>query len=748
MKYLQIFNINKIKKHYSLIFFFLVLLSINIIFNFKIWHELISINNDQTYVSDGTITEVITEIGYQKILNRENPFSATNKVLYPFGINYSMNDPGTSSSIMFIFLRPFLSIHKSMLTVVLMNTLLSGIIMYLFLNKVTKNTHTSGLFSLIYTFMPFISHRLLGHFTYTPIYLFPLIALVIWQFIKSRSTKNKYFLSILLGGLITFSLYSNFYYFIMVWLALGFIVFIYALLNIKSLIHFIFENLKYILWVISIFMITILPWVYEARNYMLFEGRNQVDTLGSAIHYSADVIKFIIPNNYNPIYSRLFYFVSKLPRTNSLYNSFAHSWEKLVYPGIILIASYVYLAFNRQRITKTKQWQKIKPYFLSSIIFGILLLGPFLKIASRWSIDLDGVAVVVPMPFLIFHYLPFLNSLRVPSRFMPIATFFACVVGAGVMNYYLQNKSKKLQKVILIFVLGVFLLDQLYLLPRDISTDVPNQHYQVIKNDPENFQVLEIPFTVRDGFEYLGFVHALNPMQGMLVHKKPIMGGYLARVAPEVFEYYKNLNFLGYLLNITDKGNYNPLFEEPEEPNVYEFADESSFVKDELEFFGVKYILLKKNEAYTSVIEKLLVNAKTILIQEDEGYYLYKVNLDRGNNYTKIDFTKEVKSFHLGRGMEMAEDSYLMTDGKAMVFLQTQTNHNKLFIKASADENVVVDVYINKEFNKQLRLNSLQNEYTLDYEVSKQNSLLQVFFHIVEQETTNPKVRFYEISVV
>ncbi len=729
--------------------FTILLLAVHFIFNFQLWRELLFDYSNVIGVSDGTITEFITEVGYQKIRAGENPFSSTDKVLYPFGINYAMNDPGTANSILFLFIRPFLSISKSLILIVLLNTYLAGILMYLLLLKLSKSASAAGLFAMVYTFMPFISHRLMGHFTYTPIYLFPLFGLISWHFLQAKSAQIKLSLSLAFGALLSFSLYSNFYYFIMIGLSIGFFLAWYLIKDIKRLWKFIVENFLYLFLAGAVFIPTLFPWLVGVKDYFLFESRSSAETLGSAVHYSADALGFIIPNNYNLIYdSVLDKITAIIPQFKRVYSFYTHSWERLVYPGIILLATYAFIFLDRKKLSKTKAWSKLLPFFIASLVFGVLLLGPFLKVAGKWSLNLDGVAVIFPLPFLIFNYLPLLSSLRVPTRFMPMVTFYASIVGVYTLTYFLKNKPKGFKEIFIVSVFAVFFVDQFYILPDKISSPVPTELYQEIAKDTADYRVLEIPYTVRDGFEYLGFVHALAPMQGTLIHNKPIMGGYLARVSPEVFTYYQNLNFLGYVAGVTDKGNYNPYYQQPTEPTVTPYLLDEQTVRDELDFFGIKYVILKKNEKYTQPINEAIESTIIRTTAEDDDYWLYERGVDWDKDFSKIDFSQTVDPYFLARGLGIAQDSYLMTDGKAMVFLRpTQTKNKKINIKASAESDSLVEVYINRHHQGQLQLSNEISSISLDLGEVKEGQVIPVMLQIVDQKDADPRVRFYEISV-
>ena len=76
--------------------------------------------------------------------------------------------------------------------------------------------------------------------------------------------------------------------------------------------------------------------------------------------------------------------------------------------------------------------------------------------------------------------------------------FMMVVAGAMLLDYIL--KQSKYKKILMIVLGSVFLLDQFYQTPKSVSPELPTQLYAQIAKDQDDSSVLEIPFTVRDGF--------------------------------------------------------------------------------------------------------------------------------------------------------------------------------------------------------------------------------------------------------
>lgn len=596
-----------------------VFLLINLIFNFSLWKELFGAKN---LVSDNVITEFILENSYQRITHFKNPF-ITNTILYPFRTNYSLNDPANSYTIFYFFLRPFLNPHQFIVLVVLVSFLLNNLIMYFLLIKLKLSKYTAFLFSLVFGFTPFLSHRVQGHYTYIPIFFFPLAYLIIHDFLISLNKKNKILLAITFGILLSFILLSNFYYFFMILLGILFYSIFIFFQDKKKLIKTIKINLFYIFISALTTIATLSPWLFSVFMQIKSQGITRTSGFGGSIELSADLLNFFTPSEYNPLYKKIF---SLFPLSVSVLvkyqRFFFHNWERFAYPGIILLLTYFLITFLKfKKKFPTVLWKNIKINLFVSLTFAVLTLGPFLKFFNRWMINLDGVMLIIPMPFLALHYIPVLNMLRAPMRFTPIFVFFAVLVSAYCFDFFIQKIDKKKQIIILIGFLMIFFIDQFYVIPTKLNQNIPGSIYKTLKNLPQG-TVLEIPFTVRDGFNYIGFVHAIQPMVGQIIHNKPIIGGYLARVNDSVFNYYRNLKFIGYLAKIIDKGNYDPVKEQPKEINFYPYPYSINTAKNEIGLLNIKYVILKEDEKYSKYLLGLFGELGFNANQKDGDYIL------------------------------------------------------------------------------------------------------------------------------
>lgn len=598
----------------------LIFLVIFIIFNNFVVRQIFTKSN-YLPVNDEVITEFLNETSYQNILNGKDPF-VTDKLFYPFKTDFTLLDSSLINMSFFFLLRPIMRSYNLMYLIVFVNIFLSYILTYLLLNKLKIKNNIAILSALVFSFTPFLSHRIFdGHLSYTSTYFFPLLFLIAINFLNSSDIKVKYLCSLLFGFFLGLLFYASPFYFIATVITILYSIVILLLILRWIFIKFFFLNFKYFVLMLIVSGITLLPIINKIIQSKSILTINT--SFLSSITLSADLSNFFIPNYYNPFYLTIYSQINNIsPILTKLFKMFINSDNGFAYPGVLIICTYIFLLilFKKNKIQITLF---IKFLLLESALFFVLTLGPLLKIFNRWSVNLDGVPLIFPLPYLFFKYIPILNTIRAPIRFLPIFIFFSTVLFAIVLNKIFYKLSKNKQSVIFIIIFLVFIIDQFYIFPKPQLNKIPLEIYSFLKKENSNKVVLEIPFTVRDGLRYEGFVHAVLPMRGSLIHNKPIIGGYLARINQEVFDYYKKVKIIDYFGNIIDKGNFNPRTENPKEVKIVSFKGTLDEANKEFNQNNIKYIVLKNDEKYSQAITEIILEINFKRIKKDGNYDLF-----------------------------------------------------------------------------------------------------------------------------
>ncbi len=692
---MQIFN--KLFKH-PIILFTTLVISLTVFFNFQLVIELFAHKNSQIPINDGVITEFITETEYKSILDLKNPFNPNKNVFYPFGEQLVFSDSSVTHLPFLIALRPFMDIHKISLLIVLGNIVLANLFMFAFLRRINIRYEAASIGALVFGFSPFISYRVLGHYTYTAHYIFPLLYLAALEFISAKSIRKRNVLGLLLGALLAISFYGNPYYFIMSVLGM-IIISLYAYrYNRAQIPHTHREYLVGIAHVLVSFVCILLPWILQSIQYLQIYSFLPEKNIPRSVALSADVFSFILPSEFNPLYLAFF---SKLHMLNGVFSKtsyfFFYNWDRFAYPGIIILSSYVMYFLLRKNINK-KKLTRIHLFLFLTLFFGIVTMGPFLKIFNRWFVVLDeSIPLYFPLPYLILTYIPFINVLTVPARFIAITGFFGSIFSSLLLEEIFIKTQKRYTRFIVFFLFSIFLLDQLYVAPYRKPQELPMKAYDIIASDHDSFSVMEIPFVVRDGLQYIGDVHATSIMAGGRMHGKPFIGGYFPRVDSSVFSYYKGLPFVGHVASIIDKGNYHLYKEEPRNPKITPFKGSISLMKDEVDFLDIKYIILDTQQSYTDSIQKTIQNIGYKEVMKQPGYALWKRNPEK-KNFSKVAFGKSEDFLYSGLHMGQREDGFRWVSGKSStVFLKTYdvSKQNLFFEMASFYKSQSVSIYIN-----------------------------------------------------
>lgn len=718
-KYLKFIN-----KH-SLVFILFGFIIVNLVFNYNLfWHELISDRSKVGAVhGEVAASEWGMEQVYQKLIHLQNPFRSIKNILYPFGLDIVASDAG--AGFFFIFLRPFLSVHQSLAIIVILNLFLANIGMFFLLKKLGFNTLISFLVGLSYGYTTALMPRIGGHPTYTAIYLFPWFFLSVYSLFTSQKKKVKLMSSLGISFFFVLTLWQNFYFFIIL------------LLSCFSLLTFLFlykrdiplKNIRsqwiYILMIFVLLLIFLYPWFTALYEVFLFAQTPKVTGwLGANTIFASDLFGFFIPGIYNYYYV---HFIS--PITDRM--PFARGiFENFTYPGIIILSCYFYLLIRWKNIS-SKLKQSISPYLITGLLFAVLTLGPFLHVYGKWSKELDeGIKIVIPLPYIILHYLPFMGNLRVPGRFMMGFVFFAYIVTAYVLSYILKNKTAKFKLVFLSLFLTIFIIDQRYNdreLPQPYN--FPTKIYQSIQKDQSMISVLEIPFSVRDGFISFGSYNSILMATGQLTHGKPIIGGYAGRIPDHVKDYYQDNPFLGYIGRIIDEGineNPNPGLRKSS-PESWQKLNVASSI-DTVDFLDIKYIILKDESYHASIVTAAITQLGYKIILKDSRYSLWQRE-PKNKEFLRINMGDN-DDLLLGMGWNNQENGFRWVNRRSSVMFKVNKKQKLSlhFQTAAFYKEQSVTIYLNKKKIGKLLISPEMKEYTLPVEQEFEPGINFIYF--------------------
>ncbi len=224
--------------------------------------------------------------------------------------------------------------------------------------------------------------------------------------------------------------------------------------------------------------------------------------------YGADIMALITPSPRHPLWGKPAEAVYGRVKGNIT--------ESPIYPGWILyllvIAGFVAKSRGRFRLL-----------FLS-LCFLVLALGT--------RPNFLGNALPIPLPYALFEYIPGLDFIRVPARFIAPALLFLSLLAAMGAKYLLDRISRPTSRDLFAVVIILLALLDTTVLPMPVrDTTRHSDFYNDIAKEKGDFLIFDYPsYTYQ---EYLFF---------QTIHEKPIIAGYGVYLPPERADWLITLN--------------------------------------------------------------------------------------------------------------------------------------------------------------------------------------------------------------
>jgi hypothetical protein len=166
---------------------------------------------------------------------------------------------------------------------------------------------------------------------------------------------------------------------------------------------------------------------------------------------------------------------------------------------IFLYSMFAIIIFYAIKERKIGFW----PFF--AIVFFILSLGPILRILGR--------IYPLPLPVIIFPFMPILNAARDPGRFGLIVMLSAAIMAA----YALKEVSARIRRKNLFFAaVSLIVLFEFLAVPCVLTDLRLPTFYSKLAEEPGDFAILDVPLPRTTTLYY------------QTQHEKKIVGGYIA----------------------------------------------------------------------------------------------------------------------------------------------------------------------------------------------------------------------------
>ncbi|AIZ62849.1 hypothetical protein PK28_02605 [Hymenobacter sp. DG25B] len=253
--------------------------------------------------------------------------------------------------------------------------------------------------------------------------------------------------------------------------------------------------------------------------------------------WGGDAMSYLLPAPNSRFLN--FGWAQRLFQNGNVYNM-PGSVEIVVFLGYALLALGLLVALWPNRLASRRHLDAAGRPLAWVLLFFVLLTLPTLRVYGKNHLNL---------PTALLHFIPFINNIRVPTRWVMMVSLLLPVVSFSALEAIWQNRlPPRWQTALSGLLLGLVLLEY-WPKPVHLTTarDIPAVYAEVARLPGTT--LFPVPFGLLDGNRQIGVVQTEQFFYQTQHHKKlPI--GYFSRVSPEVFARFQQDTVLRRLLAV------------------------------------------------------------------------------------------------------------------------------------------------------------------------------------------------------
>lgn len=436
----------------------------------------------------------------------------TQSIYWPTGVSLAYHPLGLLNGWAATLVQFLFGLHIELIYNLLTLTtfILTGLFTFYLANYLVKHAPAAFVASVIFTFAPIrISRVFFGNLEMYSTECIPLAVLFAIKMVRERKWYYAIFSALALAATIWLSLY----------LALGTALLLFIIISAE----FIANKAQRIalLRLLSMMALTTailaLPIIWPmVADYAMFQ--NQSSQLTASMYNNADLLGFFIPDNTLNLTIKKVLPATSAPIAQLYARFYGNPSEKTVFIGytVMLIIVATVVLSPKKKLFWT--WAVV------SGLFFVLSLGPLLYI--------NGKATGVYLPYQWLNSIPFVSFGRVPSRlalFLMLGLAILCSIGLADIG----RSYKKFTIVILCISMVVF--GEFLAIPMRVDERfkaIPAFYYQFAATGARG-AILDVPIDIIGAQGPAG-----NYMLYQMVHKQPIVSGYISRTPQQVLKLF------------------------------------------------------------------------------------------------------------------------------------------------------------------------------------------------------------------
>jgi hypothetical protein len=394
---------------------------------------------------------------------------------------------------------------------ILISLAAAGYATFLLVHYLMQDWRVAFVSGLIFAFCPYHLTRSLEHlFLVMSAVCLPLYVLFLIKALREGRTTNV----LLASAVFLLTMLSNPYYLIFLLLFTG----IYVLFHLRRSRHHDSRMvlIKRFALVAAFTVVLSLPIIAQALHT---EWPDIVvsTSLAEVNKWSADLLAFFLPSPYHALWGDL---------VEPIYARFTGNiFEQTVYIG------YVVLALALIAVVKAHQ-EETRFWTLCAIIFFVLALGPFLHINGKDLFSLGDATFYIPLPYMLFGFIPVLKGARAASRFdVMLMLSLAVLVGCGlryVLDRFYRKQWGARSHAVFLGMIAAAILCEFVSVPLPILDGrVPKIYAEIGQDETRTGSLLDVPLGI-DIAKYQYYQTA---------HRRKLLMGFSPRPSRALKEY-------------------------------------------------------------------------------------------------------------------------------------------------------------------------------------------------------------------
>ena len=491
-------------------------------------------------------------------LNLSNPYY-TMDIFYPTGVSLAFSDVSPFDAIISIPLQQLFGLIAAYNMVWILTFILSGFGIYLLAKYLINDTKAAILSGLIFMFSPYHFAHALGHMNLITTEWIPLYILFLIKMTREGTKTNAIYAAIFL---VLTAMSSNYYLLYM--FSFTSMYLIYYLLVDRSLMSK--DFMKRFSIMTASFLVCFSPFLYIMLKEMLL-SKSSYMYQGGFEEFSADLMAFFTPTIFHPVFKDL---VSPI---NSQFTGGGIEFT--------VFAGYTVLLLSVIAIWKIRT-KEIKFWAISTIIFFILCLGPYLTVNGVADFSFSGYNFKIPLPYIILMHIPVFSIARAPSRWDVLVMLSLAILAGYGLNYIsckARNRSlfKSNKENIIFIIISCLILFEFLAVPFPMSSAEVPAFYKQLALETDDYAILEVP----------GFA-AANYMYFQTIHGKKLVNGYVSRTPNYALEFASRAPLISNIISRSDA----PIMEDITKKDV--IKQNRTELMSILSSYNIKYIIIHK----------------------------------------------------------------------------------------------------------------------------------------------------------